>query len=303
MGQSLLEDLKSTFSRRDDSLTKLIILNVLVFVVVSFIDVTIKLMQLNSQLSFDIFRWLSVPSSLSELLYKPWTLFTYMFLHRGFFHLLFNMLWFYWIGQIFQEYLGSKKLMAAYFTGGLTGAVFFIIAYNLFPLFSNVASSATAVGASAGVLAIVVGAATLLPEYRIRLLLFGDVPLKYLALASVVLDLLSVAGDNAGGAFAHLGGAAFGFVYIKQLRQGRDLGSWMNSLLRFIQRKPKVVKKVVSNSRPPLSKTTVPPDPNKSPTQQEIDAILDKISEKGYDALSVEEKATLFRAGGRKETR
>lgn len=302
MAQSLLEDFKSTFARKNDSLAKLIILNVLVFVIVSFVDVIIKLMQLNSQLSFDIFRWLSVPASLHELIYKPWTLVTYMFLHRGFFHLLFNMLWFYWIGQIFQEYLGAKKLMAAYFTGGLVGAITFILAYNLFPLFSNVTSSATAVGASAGVLAIVVGAATLLPDYRIRLLLFGDVPLKYLALASVVLDVLSVAGTNAGGAFAHLGGAAFGFVYIKQLRQGRDLGAWVHQLLSLNERKPKLVKKTTQVGRPPLSKTTVPPDRSKTPTQAEIDLILDKISEKGYDALTAEEKTTLFRAGGRKDS-
>ncbi len=300
MAQSLFEDIKSTFSRRDDSLTKLIILNVAIFVLVSFVDVTIKLLQLNSQLSFDIFRWLSVPASLNELLYKPWTLITYMFLHRGFFHLLFNMLWFYWIGQIFQEYLGSKKLMAAYFTGGLVGALVFIIAYNVFPLFSPIRDVATAVGASAGVLAIVVGAATLLPDYRIRLLLFGDVPLKYLALASVVLDVLSVAGENAGGAFAHLGGAAFGFVYIKQLREGRDLGAWFNQLMALTDRKAKPVKRTSPVSKPPLSKTTVGPDSSKSPSQAEIDAILDKISEKGYDALTAEEKALLFRAGGKR---
>lgn len=300
MAQSLLEDIRGTFSRKDDSLTKLIILNVGIFILVSFVDVTIKLLQLNSQLSFDIFRWLSVPASLNDLLYKPWTLVTYMFLHRGFFHLLFNMLWFYWIGQIFQEYLGSKKLMAAYFTGGLVGALVFVVAYNVFPLFSQVRDVATAVGASAGVLAIVVGAATLLPEYRIRLLLFGDVPLKYLALASVVLDVLSVAGENAGGAFAHLGGAAFGFVYIKQLREGRDLGAWFNKLMTLTDKKPPVTRRAPTFSKPPLSKTTVGPNPMKAPSQAEIDAILDKISEKGYDALSAEEKALLFRAGGKK---
>jgi hypothetical protein len=217
------------------------------------------------------------------------------------------MLWLYWIGQIFQEYLGSKKLVAVYFLGGLAGAFMYILAFNIFPLFRSIIDTSFAVGASASVLAVVVGAATLLPNFTIRLFLFGNVPLKYLALAMVIIDLLSASGSNAGGHFAHLGGAVFGFVYIKQLQAGRDLGSGFNRMADWLVTTFKPSKKSrlkVSYRNPNPSKeatvkttaTSTAAATHPKVQQESIDRILDKIAQKGYDGLSKEEKEQLFRA-------
>lgn len=300
-GNSFINDLRNNFTRQADSLNQLIAVNVLVFVVLNLIAVVLALFALRLGWYDTISRWLAVPAYLPRLLQKPWSPLSYMFVHSGFFHILFNMLWLYWMGKIFQEYLGNKKLVALYFLGGLAGAVTYILAFNLFPLFKSALPTADAVGASASVLAIVVGTATLLPDYSIRLFLFGNVPLKYLALVMVVLDLLSLSGNNAGGHFAHLGGAIFGFVYIKQLRAGNDLGAWFNRLVdwlaTFLRPRSKRGKMRVSYKQ---QSTTANNRLNKSDSnqvpQEVIDRILDKIAQNGYDGLSKEEKEQLFRA-------
>jgi membrane associated rhomboid family serine protease len=291
MAQSVFQELKNQLFRTGNSLNQLIGANLVVFLVVNLLAVLFALFDLRSGWYADIARWGMVPAYLPTLLVRPWTLISYMFLHTGFFHILFNMLWLYWIGRIFQEYLGNKKLVSTYFLGGLSGALVYVAAFNIFPLFDSMVPNAYALGASASVLAIVVGTATLLPNYTIRLLLFGDVPLKYLALVMIGLDLLQISGSNAGGHFAHLGGAAFGFVYIKQLQGGRDLAKGFNRLAdwlvtRFSRRKPKLT---VSH------RTTTPPRSGRVP-QEVIDALLDKVSRKGYDSLSEEEKTLLLRA-------
>ena len=300
-GNSFLNDLRNNFTRQADSLNQLIIVNVLVFVLLSLIAVVFALFALRTGWYDDISRWLAVPAYLPRLLQKPWSPLTYMFVHSGFFHILFNMLWLYWMGRIFQEYLGNKKLVALYFLGGFAGAFTYMLAFNVFPLFARALPTADAVGASASVLAIVVGTATLLPDYTIRLFLFGNVPLKYLALVMVVLDLLGLAGTNAGGHFAHLGGAIFGFVYIKQLRAGNDLGAWFNRLADWLvtllrprgknSRLRVSYKRDGSQAKAPVSSA----NSNRVP-QEVIDRILDKIAQNGYDGLSKEEKEQLFKA-------
>lgn len=300
-GNSFINDLRNNFTRQADSLNQLIVVNVLVFVVLNLIAVVFALFALRLGWYDTISRWLAVPAYLPRLLQKPWSPISYMFVHSGFFHILFNMLWLYWMGKIFQEYLGNKKLVALYFLGGFAGAIMYILAFNVFPLFKSALPTADAVGASASVLAIVVGTATLLPNYTIRLFLFGNVPLKYLALVMVVLDLLSLAGNNAGGHFAHLGGAIFGFIYIKQLQTGNDLGAWFNrfadwlvTLLRSRKQKSNMrvsYKRTAGDAKGGSSKA----DAHKVP-QEVIDRILDKIAQQGYDGLSKEEKEQLFRA-------
>lgn len=300
-GNSFINDLRNNFTRQADSLNQLIVVNVLVFVVLNLIAVVFALFALRLGWYDTISRWLAVPAYLPRLLQKPWSLLSYMFVHSGFFHILFNMLWLYWMGRIFQEYLGNKKLVALYFLGGLAGAVTYMLAFNIFPLFKNALPTADAVGASASVLAIVVGTATLLPDYTIRLFLFGNVPLKYLALVMVVLDLLSLAGNNAGGHFAHLGGAIFGFVYIKQLRAGNDLGAWFNRLADWLvtRLRPRIkkgkLKVSYKRNTQSGSAAAAPAAGNKVP-QEVIDRILDKIAQNGYDGLSKEEKEQLFKA-------
>jgi membrane associated rhomboid family serine protease len=235
-------------------------------------------------------EYLDMVASLPKLATRFWTPLTYMFMHDGVFHILFNMLWLYWLGQIFEEYLGNKKTIGLYIAGGLTGAAAYIAAFNLIPAFTQTPEvlQIPILGASASVMAIVVATATLVPNYTIFLMFLGPVKLKWIAIFYVVLDFLSIAGPNAGGEIAHLGGALAGFIYIKQLQRGNNLGE---SISNVFKASPKI--KVVSKN---ANYQKVGGRSNSAPQQDEIDRILDKISQTGYDSLNKSEKETLFRA-------
>jgi uncharacterized membrane protein len=189
------------------------------------------------------------------------------------------------MGQIFEEYLGNKRTIGLYIMGGLSGALFYLLAYNFIPAFTRIhaAESALIVGASASVMAIVVATATLLPNYTISLILFGPVKLKWLVFVILVIDFLGVVGPNAGGEIAHLGGALLGFIYIKQLQKGHD---WIGGINNIFTSRSKL-KVVTKNS----NKNAI-----ERPRQEDIDRILDKISQTGYESLSKQEKEILFRA-------
>ncbi len=230
-------------------------------------------------------EYLAMPAYLPKLLVRFWTPLTYMFMHADFWHVLFNMLWLFWMGQIFEEFLGNKRILGLYLLGGLAGAVVFIAGYNLFPLFSqsNALTGSNIVGASACVMAVTAAAATIAPNYTI--MLFGMIPvkLKWIAIIYAILGFLGMTGGNAGGQMAHLGGLIIGFVYVKQLQSGRDIIGGIAGLF-----KPKPKLKVASTNRDRSA--------TDAPRQDEVDRILDKISTDGYDNLSKQEKETLFRA-------
>lgn len=227
-----------------------------------------------------LLRQLALPADLGALLYRPWTILTYMFTQQDFFHFLFNMLWLYWIGMIFLDFLNNRQLTFIYLAGGLTGGVIFLVLYQFIPAFQ--AQQAMLIGSSGSVYAVVIATATLVPDYTIRMLFFGNVRLKYLAAAFIVLNILGLAGNNIGGNLAHLGGGLFGFLYIIQLRRGND---W-SKLFKARNKKLRVIK----NEKGPKGKT---PFTN----QEYIDSILDKISQSGYNSLSKAEKEALFNAG------
>jgi len=314
---SLLDELKDTFRHSENRLNQLILINLGVFLVMKIAVVVLTLFKLHTGWYDSLSRALGVPASLQLLIQRPWSPITYMFIHSDFFHLLFNMMWLYGIGNILQSLLGARRILAIYIAGGLAGAVVFILAFNLLPLFQGLRDH-YAVGASASVLAVVVGAATLSPDYPIRLFLLGNVRLRYLALAMVVMDLLSLSGSNAGGHFAHLGGAVFGYVYIKRLQQGQNLGLWIEQFFdawpRFMARKKddskgrsighasrgplRVVKSPSPVATTAVNRGTARGSSDLTPrvSQQEIDAVLDKISKRGYDSLNASEKEILFRA-------
>lgn len=277
---SLWEDIRYKVLRSGSRVNLLIGINVAVFILFGAFGILEKLTTKQTIISDMLTGLLAVPSNLSKLLIRFWTPFTYMFLHAGIFHILFNMLWLYWLGRIFEEYLGGKKLITVYILGGVAGAFLFIAAYNIFPLFAQDKLISQAVGASAGVIAIVVATATLLPNYTIGLLFLGPVKLKWIALFYVLISFLSATGTNAGGNITHIGGAIIGFIYIKQLRSGKDWGKIWNI---FSKRKPKM--RVVSGN------TTK--NPSSMPSQEEIDLILDKINQSGVKSLTKNEKTML----------
>ncbi len=281
-------------------LSRLILINTAVYVVVIIVKLFSWLFNIEPSgvvsLSF-VGEWLALPSNLHTLLIKPWTVFTYMFLHEGFLHLLFNMIVLYFGSIIFLEYLSQSKLLWTYIMGGIAGALFFVSAFNIFPVFANIKSMAVALGASASVLAIIIAIATYVPNYSVNLFLIGRVKMKYLAIIFVVLDILSIQSNNPGGHIAHLGGALWGFVYALSLKKGTDFYSFFNTI-KLPQRdffKSKNYKRF-NTSRPLSGRPITDEEYNKrrAASQKEIDKILEKISKSGYSSLSKEEKNLLF---------
>ncbi|MBC6366419.1 rhomboid family intramembrane serine protease [Algoriphagus sp. AK58] len=303
---SFWDNLKNAFTRGDNSLYKLIAINILVFFVVLIVRVFMTISGFGEWYQAGL-KYLMMPASLPKLATQPWTIFTYMFLHEGLFHILFNMLFLYWFGLLIHQYLGSRKLANLYILGGIFGAVFYVLIYNLAPYFSASVDSSMMLGASAGVFAVVVGAATLTPNTTFFLLLLGPVKIVYIAAFYVILSFANSIGANAGGEIAHLGGALLGYLYIVQLRKGTDLGlpvqkvgmffenlfSGRKSKVKVTYRKAKTTSSGGSYGGFKSSANTDTPK-KESITQDEIDRILDKIAEKGYDGLTGEEKRKLF---------
>jgi membrane associated rhomboid family serine protease len=284
---NLFQEIKYNYLQSNHAVKRIIAINVAVFLVLAVVNVFSFL--LKSGVSTQSFTtYFTLPATLSVFIYKPWSLFTYMFLHDGFFHILFNMLWLFWMGNLLHEYLGNKRVYQSYFLGGIFGGIIYMLAYNIFPAFNEAKHVSYALGASAGVLSVVVSAATLLPDYQIRLLFFGDVKLKWIALISVVLDLISIPNGNAGGHIAHLGGALFGFLFIKYLYTNTVFDKFIDKIGNLFSKKPKL--KVHYKTTQNGNKLNI------KVSQQEVDLILDKISKSGYESLSKREKEILFKA-------
>lgn len=295
--QSTAERLRSMFQMKPP-LSKLIIANIAVWFVLAIVQLLGFLLEPSGTRGDQVWlesalQLIGVPASIPNLLLKPWTIITYMFVHEGFWHLFFNMIWLYWFGKIFMEFMPGRKIYTIYLIGGISGALTFILAYNIFPVFYDTISLSTTIGASASVLAITIATAVLVPDYTVNLLFIGPVKIKYIAIFTVILDVLMIRSGNAGGHFAHIGGAISGALYILFIRKDiarrlgiLKLGSILSSPFR---RKP---LRTVHNQGRPLSDEEY--NKQKVLKQQKIDHILDKISRSGYTSLSAEEKEILF---------
>ena len=295
----MFEEFKHAFQRYNNGHVQLIIINLAVYVVMGVIMVvtTVSGMSVLWSVIHDQF---AIPAPFAEFITRPWTLITYMFMHdlSGILHILFNMLIMYWFGKLFIEYLGSDKLIAVYLLGGVAGAITYLLAYNTIPFYvERLGTFHGMVGASASVNAIVVATATLVPNYTFFLLFIGPVRIKYIAAFFVFLSFLGSVGSNAGGNIAHLGGALMGFIYMKQLHAGVNWGGWITVTLEWFKDLFKEKPKVKVSYRKERSTSAKPPASDKgSYTQEEIDRILDKISEGGYESLTKDEKEKLFNA-------
>jgi membrane associated rhomboid family serine protease len=289
---SIWDDIKTTF-RKGSSLTRLIYVNIGLFLLISIIGI-IGYLIVNPEVSNQTIRFLSVPSSLNTLIYRPWTLFTYMFTHKELLHILFNMLWLYWFGMIFLEYFDQKKLVAVYILGGLAGALTYVASYNIFPAFASVVEdSIPLLGASASVMAIVIAIAVYVPDYTVMLFLFGRVKIKYIAIVIFILTSVLDFSVNSGGKLAHIGGALFGYIFTLSYRQGHDISRWFNRLIDSIVTLFKPSKKMKVTYKKSAGEYEY--NKLKAEHQDQINKILDKISKGGYDSLTREEKETLFR--------
>ncbi|WP_035566993.1 rhomboid family intramembrane serine protease [Hymenobacter sp. IS2118] len=298
---SIVQDIRTAFGRRDNALMQLILLNVLVFAGLIVLRAVLTVSSASSYYP-PVMKQFELSSALPVLLRHPWTVLTYAFTHQGFFHILFNLLNLYWFGQLLREYLGDRRLVSIYVLGALAGAAVFLLSYNLLPVFQPALGSPV-IGASAAVTAIIVAAATLLPDYTFSLILIGPVKIKWIAAVVVLISLAGVNGDNAGGEITHLGGALVGFIFIKQLQAGRDLGRPVQAVGNFVTRlfnRPPAMRVSSTRRAEPVAATSASggkkPAVANQPLQDEIDTILDKISRSGYESLSKDEKQKLFRA-------
>ena len=300
---SILDDLRNEFHKTNNTIIKLIWVNALVFVGVIVLRVVFHFSNADYIYSL-VMDQLRLPAAFGSFIYKPWTLFTNFFVHEGFLHILFNVLFLYWFGQLLEEYIGGRRVMALYILGGLSGGLAFLLMYNLVPYLQPSIGSVSLVGASGAIFAIIVGAATLLPDYTFFLLLLGPVRLKYIAAFYILLSFAELVGSNAGGNLAHIAGALVGFGFIKSLQGGVDWGTPLYGFLEFfktlftarkepmIPRREKTATTIQKYATHNVSKTSSA----SAPDQDEIDSILDKISKSGYESLSREEKQKLYKA-------
>ena len=275
--------------RNGTILTKLLFLNIGVFLLIRLVGVVLMLFNAGE---FPL--PLSMPASPELLLRRPWTVLTYMFTHYDVLHILFNMLWLYWFGRLFLTFFNERQLAGVYLLGGLAGALAFAAAYNIFPYFRDMAGFSFLVGASASVMAIVFAVSFYRKDLEIDLFLIGRIKLIYLAIFTLVIDLLAITSNNAGGHIAHIGGALFGIWFASRIREGKDLTTALNRLIdrcvNLGKRKPKM------KVRYKRGETDYEYNARKRQEEMELDAILEKLKRSGYESLSAEEKKRLFDA-------
>ena len=287
MANFIIEDFKNSWNKKDNGLVKIILINVIFFVSMSILQVVFTLSGLTS-LFVILLNKLMLPAELKTFIFQPWSLISYFFLHMNFMHILWNMLFLYWFGKIIHDNIGNNAIISLYVLGGIIGGLFYMALYNIIPYYSEMVSESLMLGASAGVFSVVVGSATLLPNYTFYLLFLGPVRIKYIALFYVLLSFLDVSGNNAGGEIAHLGGAFIGFLYIKQLQNGINMGEGIINFINYFSSEKRKTKRKADNVSSESNRDNI--------SQDEIDKILDKISDSGYSSLSKKEKEKLFNA-------
>jgi membrane associated rhomboid family serine protease len=291
---SIWTEIKESFGQ-GSTLTKLLYINTGVFVAIKLLQLILLLSGLGMGYANVLINWLSVPSDPALLLFRPWTLITYMFLHYGFFHILFNLLYLFWFGRLFVQLVDVHKLLTVYIWGGLGGAALYIFSYNLLPAFDQGNGSSSMLGASAAVMAILFAVARIRPNFSVYLFLIGPVKLKFLALGAFIIQLISIPGmTNTGGIISHIGGALVGLYYGWKLSEGKISGNFFDNLAAKSGELFRTKSKLRVTHRRPMSDLEY--NAQKVRRQKELDRVLEKIKQSGYDSLSKEEKQMLFNA-------
>lgn len=281
--------------RHGGPVVRLVMLNTILFLIVGVMGVLDFLFGITLTASLQYFY---LPASFSKLIWQIWSLGSYMFLHSGFLHYFFNMVGLYIFGTLLSDFVPRRSIIPLYLLGGVAGGLFYLLAYNTFPVFHAAINESYLIGASAAVMALLGTLAALQPNFGVPLIIFGQVRIKYIALFYVILDLLMIKEGNAGGHLAHLGGMLFGFVYAQQGWYKYDFSNWLGSLKNlFVKPKqPRVVYRRPATEKVTTTGASTKPSRTTSRTRQEkVDAILDKIAHTGYDSLSKEEKEFLFK--------
>jgi membrane associated rhomboid family serine protease len=295
---TFLDNLTHSF-KNGNQLIKLIYINAAVFLLTNVLSIILSLFNLPPIL---VWTQLAVPAEINQLVFKPWTLVSYMFFHQELFHIFFNMISLFWFGKIFLMYFSEKQLVGLYVVGGLAGAAVYMVAYNVFPYFQPLIHKSVLLGASGSIMAIIVATAVKSPNMNLQLMLIGNVKLKYIALIAVGTSFFGITSENGGGQLAHLGGALAGYIFVVSLQRKTDLTAWVSWILDqvvgwFGPRKLKVKKNKHTNTSRKMSDAEY--NVYKAQKMANIDKILDKIKTSGYESLSAEEKRRLFEQGNK----
>ncbi len=285
--------------RNEDIVGKYIYANVAVFVLVALVGVFATLFAANAKVGA-FFSFFEMPSDFERFIVTPWSIITYMFMHQGFMHLLWNMLALYVFGKIFLSYYSTRHFVAVYLFGGIMGGLFFILSYNIFPYFESDVHYSYLVGASAAVLAVVTAVAVRSPGHRVSMLFFGQVKLMTIAIATILLSMLLVTSENAGGNIAHLGGAFAGWLFAYMLNKGVEITKPINSIIDFFAKLPSRIsfarKPKIRFEKRGKHASDYEYNARKKTRTDDIDIILDKVKRSGYSSLSDDEKKRLFDA-------
>ena len=289
-----------------NALVNLVVVNAVLFVLLKFIYVIYRLSDLQEASFYhNVFNWFILPADVEKLAFRPWTIITFMFTHDSVMHVIGNLLWLWLFGYIMQDLTGNRKLVPIYLLGGFAGALFYVTAHNLVPSLQPTLATATLVGANASVMAVAIATTSVAPDYRIFPMINGGIPLWILTALFVIIDFATISVGNAAVYLSHIAGAAMGFMFIYQMRKGRDMSAWVNAFFDWIDNlfnpdKPSTRKKSKDSF---FYKVSGQAPFKKFPhvTQQRIDQILDKINQEGYHLLTDEEKDILRRAANEDE--
>jgi membrane associated rhomboid family serine protease len=294
MFRSLIDDIQQQF-RVGNMVTRLVFLNLAAFLTLGIFRLVLWLGNAGVVPGFyyQIRKYLTLSSDPWFDLTHPWVFITAIFLHEGLWHLIWNMVFLYWFGRIVGDLIGNHRVWPIYFMGGLVGGLCFILGASFLPYGQG--GEVYALGASGSVMALVLAAGMIAPDYRLHLLIIGEVSLKYIVAVLVIIDMISLSNNiNTGGHLAHLGGAFFGYLFVVLLRQGYDLSLGLNQLMEKLERlfqkrrpQPKIVYRKPVGTENPSKK------PAKASGAAELDLILDKIKHKGLDSLTEEERKFL----------
>ena len=290
MNNIFIDSIKRVF-QQSTIVDKIIYINVTIFIVLNILNVIAFMFQFNVNPFFEKFY---LPANRSILIKQPWAFFTYIFIHTKLLHLLFNMIWLYFGGKLFLQYLNFKQLLYIYILGGIFGGLLFVISYNYIPALNIYTVNALAVGSSAAVLAIIIAIITYIPNHNVHVPLLGFIKIKYIGICIIFIDILSIPKGNAGGHIAHIGGAIFGYVYIKQLKKEKTIKNLFKNIYQRFLNHLRPIKK--NKSMYKRAKSDFEFNNEKVENQKKIDKILEKISNYGYESLSSSEKSTLFKA-------
>jgi membrane associated rhomboid family serine protease len=279
------QDFQRLLQQPGEGLLKIIAVNCLLFLVLMLVRLLMIIS--GKEIVYELLlEQLTLSANFTENLSHPWSFITYFFVHVEIFHLAFNMMFLYWFGKILQEVVGNNKSVQTFFYGGIMGAIAFLLAYNFIPFFER-QNGSFLLGASGGVFAIVLAAATLRPNFEVHLVFIGPVRIKYIAGFYLIWSLLETVGTNAGGQIAHLGGALVGFL----------MGYLHEHPIRWeiLQKKdsPFIDASLAREAKPRKQAENI--------EEEELNQILDKISKSGYDSLSKTEKRRLFKASQKNE--